>query len=114
MKKTAPASAPWTPGGGSPPSARTSRSKASRRSTSNTLKPALIEMVVVSAALLAGACAAPRKMAEPGFDFSQVRRISVVPFEGAGGPAATDEFVRALVGSGIEVADAHHPGDVIL
>lgn len=27
---------------------------------------------------------------------------------------ATDEFVRALVGAGVEVSDAHHPGDAIL
>src|SRR5260370_7398234 len=47
-------------------------------------------------------------------DFSKVRRISVVPFEGLGGPAATDEFIRSLVGTGVEVSDAHHPGDAIL
>jgi TolB-like protein len=50
----------------------------------------------------------------PAFDFSKVRRISVAPFEGQGGQAVSDEFVRELVGKGRVVTDVHHPGDVIL
>ena len=37
-----------------------------------------------------------------------------MPFDGPGGSAATDEFVRELVGTGLAVSDAKHPGDVIL
>jgi hypothetical protein len=37
-----------------------------------------------------------------------------MPFDGPGGGAATDEFVRELVGTGITVSDAKHSGDVIL
>ncbi len=48
------------------------------------------------------------------YDFSKVRRISVQPLDGPGGAAATDEFVKQLVGTGLEVTDSRHPGDVIL
>jgi hypothetical protein len=65
--------------------------------------------------LLMSACATrPLTIATPAFDFSKVKRISVAGFSGPGGPAATDEFVRQLLGTGIEVTDAHHPGNVIL
>ena len=36
------------------------------------------------------------------------------PLDGPGGAAATDEFVKQLVGTGLEVTDSHHPGDVVL
>jgi len=62
---------------------------------------------------LAG-CAIPQIATSPAFDFTKVKRISVSTFEGPGGQVATDEFVKKLIGSGIEVTDAHHPGDVIL
>ena len=38
----------------------------------------------------------------------------MTPFEGMGGTAAADEFVKQLVRTGVEVTDARHPGDVIL
>jgi hypothetical protein len=60
-------------------------------------------------------CAPKRQVViNPAFDFSKVRRISIVPLEGLGGPAATDELVKTLVGTGIEVTDAKHPGDLVL
>ncbi len=66
------------------------------------------------ALLLSSACTTPRIAAKTGYDFSKIRRISVVPFEGQGGSAASDEFVRGLLATGIEVTDAHHQGDAIL
>jgi TolB-like protein len=38
----------------------------------------------------------------------------VTPFEGVGGREVTDEFVRELVRTGLEVTDAQHPGDAVL
>jgi hypothetical protein len=63
---------------------------------------------------LSAGCAPHRVVVNPAFDFSKVRRISVAPFDGPGGPAATDEFVKELVQTGMEVTDAKHPGDVVL
>jgi hypothetical protein len=51
---------------------------------------------------------------KPGYNFAKIQRISVHPFEGPGGPAVTDEFVRQLVGTSLEVTDQKHSGDVIL
>lgn len=62
---------------------------------------------------LAG-CATPQRGAAPGFDFSKIRRISVIPFSGPGGREITDALVRQLVGTGVEVTDAAHPGDAVL
>ena len=59
-------------------------------------------------------CAAQPVVVNPAFDFSKVRRISVAPFDGQGGQAVSDELVRQLVGTGIEVTDARHAGDVVL
>ena len=63
--------------------------------------------------LLAG-CAAKKTGVQSGADLSQIRRISVAPFDGPGGQAAADEFARQLVKTGLEVTDAKHPGGVIL
>ncbi len=49
-----------------------------------------------------------------GYDFSKIKRISVAPFTGIGGAAVSDEFVRILVGSRLEITDAKHPGDATL
>jgi hypothetical protein len=64
--------------------------------------------------LVLNGCAPHRVVVNPAFDFSKVRRISVAPFDGPGGAVATDEFVKELVETGIEVTDAKHAGDVIL
>jgi len=53
-------------------------------------------------------------MVKPAHDMSKVRRISVIPFDGPGGTAASDEFVKTLLAAGREVTDAHHSGDAIL
>ncbi len=60
------------------------------------------------------ACASTSPVSRAPYDFSKIRRITVMPFEGTGGPAASDEFVREIVGTGLAVSDARHPGDVIL
>ncbi len=71
-------------------------------------------LVASSLLFLAAGCAPHRVVVNPVFDFSKIRRISVAPFDGPGGPAATDAFVKGLLETGIEVTDAKHPGDVIL
>src|SRR4051794_8017731 len=53
-------------------------------------------------------------VATPASDYSKVKQIAVAAFRGPGGQAATDEFVRQLLGTGIEVTDGHHPGKVML
>jgi hypothetical protein len=70
--------------------------------------------VIAAALFLVAGCTSHRVIVNPAFDFSKVRRISVAPFDGPGGPAATDEFVKELVQTGIEVTDAKHAGDVLL
>jgi len=68
----------------------------------------------VAGSLVLCACAVQRPAVQAKTDFSKIRRISVIPFEGAGGREVTDEFVRELVRTGLEVTDARHPGDAIL
>ncbi len=64
--------------------------------------------------LLIMSCASPRMSVKPGYDFSKIRKISVANFAGNGGAAVSDEFVRMLVGSKLEITDAKHRGDVVL
>ena len=71
-------------------------------------------LVVAVSIFLAAGCAPHRVIVNPAFDFSKVHRISVASFDGPGGPAATDEFVKELLETGMEVTDAKHPGDVVL
>src|SRR5882724_11795490 len=72
-------------------------------------------LLAASCLLMLNGCAPKRQVViNPAFDFSKVHRISVMPLDGPGGPAATDELVKALVGTGIEVTDAKHPGDLVL
>src|SRR5690348_940037 len=62
---------------------------------------------------LAGCASNPSKV-RSGFDFSKVKRVSIVPFQGNGGSEATNAFVRCLVHTGLEVTDEHHPGDLVI
>jgi hypothetical protein len=62
---------------------------------------------------LAG-CAAHRAAVQPAMDLSKVQRVSVRPFEGAGGAAVADEFVRQWLGSGLEFRDDKGATDVVL
>jgi hypothetical protein len=71
-------------------------------------------LAVAASLFLVAGCAPHRVVVNPAFDFSKIRRISVAPFDGPGGAAATDEMVKELVETGIEVTDAKHAGDVIL
>ena len=70
--------------------------------------------VICLLSLIWTGCAPSRTVVKPGVDLSKIRRISVIPFEGPGGREVTDEFVRQLVGTGIEVTDAKHAGDGVL
>ncbi len=69
---------------------------------------------LVSAFCFLSACASPRMAVKQGYDFSKINRISIAPFSGTGGNAVSDEFVRLLVGTGVEITDTKHPADVIL
>jgi len=69
---------------------------------------------LITGSVVLGACAMPRPAVQSGTDFSKIRRVSVTPFEGTGGHEVTDEFVRQLVRTGLEVTDAHHRGDAVL
>lgn len=45
---------------------------------------------------------------------AKIQRISVHTFVGGGGQAITDEMIRQILGTGVEVADKDHKGDAIL
>ncbi len=70
-------------------------------------------VVSLSAFSLAG-CAASKAAGKREFDFSKIRRVSVALFEGQHGRAAADELIKKLVGTGLEVTDARHPGNAVL
>jgi hypothetical protein len=64
--------------------------------------------------LVFAGCVTQQVVENTTYDYSKIKRISVVTFDGPGGAAVTDEVVKALLATGIEVTDAHHPGDAIL
>ncbi|MBI3292125.1 MAG: hypothetical protein HYZ73_04865 [Elusimicrobia bacterium] len=53
---------------------------------------------------LLGGCA-PTASVKPGYDFSAVRRVAVLAFEGEGGATVADEWVRQLLRVGVEVVE---------
>jgi hypothetical protein len=59
-------------------------------------------------------CATPKVVAPAAYDFSKIHKISVTTFQGQGGAVVADEFVKALLTTGIEVSDASHPADAVL
>lgn len=69
---------------------------------------------LLSALCFLSACVSPRMTVKQGYDFSKIKKVSVAAFAGPGGDAVSDEFVRHLVGSGLEITDAKHAGDVVL
>lgn len=65
--------------------------------------------------IAAGCVHRPAVVTHPAaFDYSKVRQIAVAPFEGPGGQAASDEFVRQVLGTGMGVTDASHAHGLIL
>jgi TolB-like protein len=78
------------------------------------LKAIILNSAILIGSLALCACATKPKLVNPSADFSKIHKISVVPFEGAGGREATDEFVRQLLAGGLEVTDDKHPGDAVL
>lgn len=64
--------------------------------------------------LLAWTGCATKVVVKPGFDFSKIHRVAVLPFEGPGGPTVTNEFVRQLLASGLDVADRARGVDAVL
>jgi hypothetical protein len=78
--------------------------------------PARVNFAMAGMAVFLSACTTTTTITAPRapYDFSKVKRISVTPFEGPGGSAATDEFVRQLLGTGLTVSDVKHSGDVVL
>jgi hypothetical protein len=67
--------------------------------------------------LLAGfsllACS-QKNIVKPDTDTTKIHRIAVMEFEGAGGPAVTHEFIRQLVGTGLEVSSVKAGSDAVL
>lgn len=57
---------------------------------------------------------APTATIKPGYDFSRIRSLSVAKFEGEGGPAVSNELLRELVGSRLEVSDRSKGADATL
>jgi len=51
---------------------------------------------------------------KPDYDFSKVHRVSVQGFGGQGSDAVTNEFVRQLVGTTLDVSERRQDADVIL
>ena len=51
---------------------------------------------------------------KPGYDFSKVKRISVQPFGGSGGDAMSNELVRQLVGTSLNVSEKKQGADALL
>ena len=45
---------------------------------------------------------------------SKIHRVAVLPFEGNGGPAVTNEFIRQLLAAGFEVSDRAPGADAVL
>ena len=69
------------------------------------------------AALFASAvcsCAPSRPAPPAAFDLTKVRRIAVPAFEGPGGTAVRDDFIRRLVAAGITVTDKPVNVDAVL
>lgn len=58
----------------------------------------------VLASLLA-ACVGPDVAVDRAYDFSRVKRVGVVAFDGAGGPAAADLLAHELLAAGASVAE---------
>ncbi|MFH1723608.1 MAG: CsgG/HfaB family protein [Elusimicrobiota bacterium] len=56
-------------------------------------------------ALLAAACAGPEVAFNPRYEFSSLKRVAVVSFEGTGGSAAADYLAHALLATGAEVVE---------
>jgi hypothetical protein len=70
--------------------------------------------VLVLALLSTLGCASRPVATNPAFDLSKVRRVAVLPFEGTGGPAVTNEFIRHLVAGGVTVTDTAVNIDAVL
>lgn len=51
------------------------------------------------------ACAGPEVAVDKGYDFSRVKRVGVVAFDGTGGSAAADLLAHELLASGASVAE---------
>jgi len=49
-----------------------------------------------------------------GYDFSKIHRVAIQNFEGTGGDAVKNEFVRELVGSSLNITEHRKGADVVL
>lgn len=73
-----------------------------------TFKTALI----LSLSLL-GACATPHVAINPRADFSTIKRVAVLPFNGPNGEMAADLLTQSLVASGADVIERQKLNDVM-
>jgi hypothetical protein len=90
------------------------RCNGERKQDISPLPPCPLSSLVLLCLLMSGCAGRPVNFTGPAFEASRVKQISVAAFGGPGGQAASDEFVRQLLGTGIGVTDAHHPGNVLL
>jgi len=57
---------------------------------------------------------ATKMTVKPGYDFSAIQRISMGPFQGQGGSAISNEFIRQLVGTRVSITEQVSGADVVL
>lgn len=71
------------------------------------MRVGVIISLIVSSFLWA---CAPIVAVKKGYDFSQIQKVAVLYFDGEGvsGRVVSDEFIRQLVQSGVEVVERHH------
>lgn len=60
------------------------------------------------------ACASHNAAAKTAFDFSRIHRVAVLPFDGQGGDAVSNEFVRQLLAGGLQVTNRNKNVDAVL
>jgi len=69
---------------------------------------------VLAVSLTACVPATTAKAVKKGYDFAAVKRASVAPFQGNGGAAVANEFIRQLVGTGLSVTEQASAADVVI
>lgn len=66
-------------------------------------------LIIILAVFWISGCA-PVIAVKKGYDFSQIRKVAVIPFKGTGvsGNVVADDFIRQLIKEGVDVVDREH------